>query len=216
MRRRLEKLSVIVLAGGKSRRIGSDKAFLLYRGRYFITLIVEEMSKLSNEVIVTIGKMEKRKFELALENYNSTIINDDYNLENPLNGILTAFNYTKNQYAAVVTCDIPLVKSEVMLFLYHRARKHSAAVPTWPDGYEERRREGEKRTEPLCAVYNVDQAREAALKASKNGKASCRQMVSMLPDVQYVDVTELQTLDKNLDSLMNINLLSEYLRLVKR
>lgn len=203
-------MSVIILAGGKSRRMGSDKAFLLYKARPFVSIIAQEMSKISNEIIVPIGKKDRRKFESILRDDHTLIINDEYDLATPLSGMLTALNYATNPYAAVIACDLPLVKSEIISLLYKRACNHSGAVPRWPEHSAPRGQDGKSRIEPLCAVYNASQARQATWEALKRGKVGCRHMVSMLADVRYVDVTELEVLDEELDSLTNINTLDDY------
>ena len=209
-------MSVIILAGGRSRRMGSDKAFLLYRGRPFVSIIAQEMSKISNEIIVPIGKKDRREFESILRDDHTLIINDEYDFGTPMSGMLTAFNYITNQYAAVVACDLPLVKSEVISLLYSRASNHSGAVPKWPENGKPRVRDDESRIEPLCAVYNVSQARQATWEALKTGTVGCRHMVSLLADVRYVDVTELEVLDEALDSLTNINTIDDYFLLALR
>lgn len=209
-------MSAIILAGGKSRRMGSDKAFLLHMGRPFVSIVAQEMSKISNEIIVTIGKKDRREFESILRDYHTLIINDEYDLGTPLSGMLTAFNHATNQYAAVVACDLPLVKSEVISLLYDRACNHSGAVPKWPENRKLGVRDDESRIEPLCAVYNVSRALEASWEAYEKGTVGCRHMVSLLADVRYVDVTELEVLDEALDSLTNINTIDDYFLLALR
>lgn len=209
-------MSAIILAGGRSRRMGSDKAFLLYKGHPFVSIVAQEMSKISNEIIVPIGKKDRREFESILRDDHTLIINDEYDLGTPLSGMLTALNYVTNQYAAVVACDLPLVKSEVVSLLYRRASNHSGAVPKWPENRKLRVRDDESRIEPLCAVYNVSQARQASWEALKRGTVGCRHMLSLLVDVCYVNVTELEALDDELDSLTNINTLDDYFLLALR
>lgn len=196
--------SVIILAGGRSSRMGTDKAFLEFRGRYFIELIVDKALKVSDDVVITIGDKCQGDFELVSSDNRIRILSDVYNLANPLGGLLTGFDQVKNAYAAVVACDLPMVRSEVLEFLYERALNHSAAIPRWEA----------ERIEPLCAVYKVDDAIAAARKIISEGRNGPRNMVAKLKDPCYVQITELRGCDKDLASFQNINSAEDYSNLI--
>lgn len=191
---RSPELSITILAGGRNTRMRSDKAFLTCKGRPFISLISEEALRVSREVLVIIGEKEREMFQSVLTR-RVRIVNDAYHVGTPLGGMLTAFDYLQTEYTAVLACDSPLVKSNVIRFLFESALSHSAAVPLWESG----------KIEPLCSVYQVHQARNASLKAIREGTPGCRSMISFLPDVHYVPVSTLRTFDPSLISLLNIN-----------
>ena len=195
--------SVVILAGGRSERMGHDKAFLTHKGRQFISIISEKMLEISSDVIVAIGAKEPRTFESALEK-RVRILNDNQYLMNPMGGILSALARTRNEYTAIVACDSPLVKTEVIRFLFEEARYADAAVPIWEDGY---------RIEPLCAVYNAKEAVRAGMAALEDGKIGPKHMVSYLREVKYLPMSRLRTYDPQLSSFLNINTQDDYLRL---
>lgn len=186
--------SVAILAGGKSERMRSDKAFVEYNGRSFISRIVAEASRASEEVLVVIGDKDRGRFESELGTH-VRIAGDAHRLGAPLGGMLTAFEVLGSGYAAVIGCDSPLVKHELLQSLRNSASSHSAAVPVWESG----------EIEPLCSVYDVGQARVASLAAIAAGKLKCRDMIARLPDVNYVPVSNLRAVDPALDSLVNVN-----------
>lgn len=186
--------------------MGSDKAFLRYRGKPFITTIAQEMRKVSSDLIVAIGDKERGDFESVLAE-DVRVINDTYSLGTPVGGMLTGLVEASCKYAAVLACDLPLVRSDVIGYLQKRARTHSAAIPIWED---------EKRVEPLCGVYEVRQARSAAQKVAERGLVSCRDILDLLPDVCYVGVSELRRYDGNLTSLTNINTKAQYAKISRR
>ena len=186
--------SVVILAGGRSLRMQSDKAFLVYRGSSFISRIVAEASRVCENILVVIGEKEKGKFEADLGK-RARVVNDAHHPGSPLAGMLTAFDLLKDGYAAVIACDTPLVKGEVLEALRDLAVSHSAAVPLWESG----------KIEPLCSVYHVGEAREASVKAIEAGRLKCRDMISLLPDVNYVPVAGLRMIDPSLESLINVN-----------
>jgi molybdopterin-guanine dinucleotide biosynthesis protein A len=74
------------LAGGKSSRMGTDKAFLHYAGKTFISLITDKLLKITDDVVVAIGRKDKRDFEPLLRDGRIRIMNDTHYLENPYRG----------------------------------------------------------------------------------------------------------------------------------
>jgi molybdopterin-guanine dinucleotide biosynthesis protein A len=76
-------ISVVILAGGESKRMGPDKALLKYKGNEFIKLISSEMSKVSDEVIFAVGKKDPASFASVLGS-GVMIIKDQRYLGNPM------------------------------------------------------------------------------------------------------------------------------------
>ena len=196
-------LSVVILAGGKSKRMGYDKAFLTYKGRQFISIISEKMLEVSSDVIVANGTKDPSNFESSLDK-GIRILNDNQSLMNPMGGILSALARTRHDYAAIVACDSPLVRTEVIRFLFEQARNRDAAVPIWEDGF---------RIEPLCAVYDAKEAMRAGMAALEDGKLGPKHMVSYLRDVNYLAMSKVRTYDPELASFLNVNTQDDYLAL---
>jgi molybdopterin-guanine dinucleotide biosynthesis protein A len=196
-------LSIIILAGGNSQRMGSDKAFLIYRGKSFVQLMAEEMMKISNDVIVVIGKKGVDNFRAVLDS-SVTILKDELELGNPIGGMVTGFSHAKYRYAAALGCDSPLVKHGVIKYLCDSAQKHSASVPIWENND----------TEPLCAVYELEQALQAVANVLRLGKMGPKNLVAQLADVNYVPVSKIRKYDPMLESLVNINSREDYIRLL--
>lgn len=200
-------MSAIILAGGKSKRMGTDKAFLRYSGHTFISLITEQLLRISDDLVVAIGKKDRRTFESELvADKRLLLINDDPYIDNPLGGMLSAFGRVKNEYAFVTACDSPLPKLDVAKYLYNVARSHSAAVPVWEE-------DDVLTSEPLIAVYNVEQTKTAILHAMKRNMMGCKRILSLLTDTKYVSVKDLRNFDPTLTSLLNINIRQDYHRL---
>ncbi len=187
-------MSVTILAGGKSSRMQSDKAFLDFGGRPFVSEIADEALKASQKVLVVIGKKDRAAFESALPK-GVDVENDSYDVESPLGGMLTAFEILGTGYTVVLACDTPFMTAGIMRLMHDSAVSHSAAVPRWESG----------KVEPLCAGYEVQEAAVATGKALRSGERNCRSMISLLSDVNYVPVSRLRALDPSLRSLVNIN-----------
>jgi molybdopterin-guanine dinucleotide biosynthesis protein A len=187
-------LSAAILAGGRSVRMGTDKAFLLYKGRPFVSVIADELLKVSSDVFVVVGDKDRSSFSKIVDP-RAKVIADSYALANPMGGMLSTFRLVSNEYAAFVACDTPLMKSEVVEFLHQAAKGHSAAIPRWDNGD----------IEPLCAVYNVHEAEAAGLKALSEGRVGGRYLISGLQDAVFVPVESLRRFDRDLAFLKNIN-----------
>ncbi|MDG6987779.1 MAG: molybdenum cofactor guanylyltransferase [Nitrososphaerota archaeon] len=186
--------------------MGRDKSLLTYRGVPFLTLISEEMSKISDDVVVVIGAKDRRGYQ-GLVRSGVRVESDAFDVRTPLAGIATGLELAKHPYAAVVGCDTPLVRRSLLRRLFERARDHSAAVPVWRDI---------GRFEPLVSVYRRSEVAAAAREAIGRGRLGCMQVISSLQDVVYVDVEELRGLDVELQSFLNINSEAEYDSLLRR
>lgn len=156
---------------------------------------------------MVIGTKSRNRFESVLNDGRVKIINDEYHFANPLGGMLSGFDQIDQDYAAVIPRDSPLIRGDVIEFLSKEALHHSIAVPIWDE-------QDRMTMEPLCAVYNLKEARRAALDALGEPKSGPKHMVLHLRDVRYVHVLELRPLDQELDSLLNINTPEDYLALI--
>jgi molybdenum cofactor guanylyltransferase len=187
--------------------MGREKAFLTYDGRAFVSAIARQLSMASDDIVAVVGDKEPSEFGPLLGE-GVRVYKDDRYLSNPLGGILTGLGLVRHTHSAIVGCDTPLLRAEVIQCLYEAMGDHVAAVPVWE--------EDEIMTmEPLCAVYSVSEARRAAAKALE-GDASLKRMVMLLGDVQYVDVSRLRFIDPSLDSLVDVNTPEEYAKLEGR
>lgn len=115
----LPPLNGLILSGGKSTRMGKDKALLSYHGIPQLTHLTNLFKSFCDQVFVS------AKHKTDYPNY--TVIGDNYDIESPLNGILSAINtYPKNGWI-VVACDMPLIDQESLIHLIgHRSEDHLA------------------------------------------------------------------------------------------
>jgi molybdopterin-guanine dinucleotide biosynthesis protein A len=192
--------SVAVLAGGESKRMmGTDKAFLIFRGVPFVAYITRQMLSISDDVYAIIGKKDIDQFRRVLAD-SIVIRTDTHDVANPVSGMLTACESVLHPLVAIIACDLPLVKRDLIKFLVTCAIGHSAAVPIWENGD----------IEPLCAAYNAEEFRAAALDAQRHHEIGCKNAVKYLRDVNYVPVSKLRKFDEKLESLFNVNSMKEF------
>ncbi len=129
-----------VLAGGRSSRMGRDKALLPFRGGALAEFVARTVRDAAGSVVL-VGNPELYA-PLGL-----SAIPDLYPGEGPLAGILTALAYSSASWNLVVACDMPGITVEVLrnLFYYAATPGTDAVLPAGPSG----------RLEPLCAIYHV-------------------------------------------------------------
>jgi molybdopterin-guanine dinucleotide biosynthesis protein A len=190
-------LSAAVLAGGRSSRMGIDKAFLKFDGRPFVQVIAEKLSSLSDDVMVVVGRKDPGPFSAVLP-YKVRVLMDSVYTMSPIGGIITAAMNAHHGYFAVIATDMPLINVTIMERLHALAEGHSAAVPLLKG-----------KMEPLCSVYSSDDVKTVDI----NGVKTVRDMVNMLPDTVFVDAEGFREIDPALSSFHNINTTEDYLKL---
>jgi molybdopterin-guanine dinucleotide biosynthesis protein A len=179
-------LSAAVLAGGRSSRMGFDKAFLNFNGRLLIREIAERLAGLSDDVMVVVGTQDVR------------VLKDSIYTMSPIGGIITAAINSHHSYFAAIATDMPFVDVRIIERLRSLAEGHSAAVPVLNG-----------RLEPLCSVYSSN----AVSRLEINGLKSVRDMIALLPDAVFVNAESLRKIDPELRSFKNVNTMEEYLNL---
>jgi len=187
--------SAVILAGGFSRRFGSDKGLVVLAGKPLILHVIDRVSKVADEVLVVVSSEEqKNKFEAILEEKANLVIDKD-DSQSPLVGAITGFECANAEYSLLLPCDTPLVSTQIVQFLLDICAGRSAAIPRWPGGY----------IEPLQAVYRTESALTAAKTALKQGKMNMRSMIDNLRGVRYVSMMVLEQLEPELLTFFNVN-----------
>lgn len=145
---RSENYSLLLLAGGKSSRMGCNKAELLYEGKTFAELLVLKAKKLGIQNIYISG------FQGEIENVH--IIWDKYPDRGPLGGLHACMTEIETPFCLVLPVDAPKLPQEILeeLLHYHELQRAGLSsgkeIPLiWEHG---------DRKEPLIAVYPVEMA----------------------------------------------------------
>lgn len=133
------KVSGFVTAGGRSSRMGKDKAWLELDGQTMIGRVIAALKPVSADLSVIANSPEYER--LGLPVYSDTNIGIG-----PLEAIRTALANSNAPRVLLVGCDMPFVTAELFSFLLSQKGDYRAIVPVGADG----------RLEPLCAVYSTD------------------------------------------------------------
>ena len=126
----------IILAGGKSSRMGSDKALLKINNTTFIEKIIVVMQPYVDEIIIISDNINHDRFNTRRE---EDFVKD----AGPLAGLLTGLNHAKHENVLALSCDIPLISEIVIETLINQA----------DDDYEVNQIESDGKTMPLIAIY---------------------------------------------------------------
>jgi len=187
--------TVVVLAGGRSSRFGSNKALQSLAGKPLIRHVVDRLPNVY-DIAVVIGRSERATKYLAVLPKRVRVINDYKEGKNPLIGVVSGLQSVASDYVAVLACDAPFVHDAVIDFLFRRALEADAAIPRWDAG----------RIEPLQAVYRRLASLRAAHEALADKDASHREMINRIGRVVYVSVeNEIRRIDPSLHTFFNIN-----------
>jgi len=128
----------IILAGGKSVRMGTDKGLLELCGKPLISYAIKVLSELCNTVIISSSSNKYQRF-----GYQT--VPDEFPGIGPLGGIYSALRHCKTEKTLVLSCDLPFVPKELLEFILNNSEGYQVAVP-W---------EGNRHYEPLCGFYSL-------------------------------------------------------------
>lgn len=136
-----ERVAGIVLAGGRSTRMGRDKAAIEIAGSSLLQRTALRLAAAVDEVVV-VGRSGQQLPALDVP-VPVLIVRDRYPNTGPLGGIATGMQASEAAAFVAVACDMPLLEGELVRRLVALREEADAVVPVGPDG----------RDQPLCAVY---------------------------------------------------------------
>lgn len=186
--------SIVIQAGGESRRMGQNKALLPFRGRPLIERVVNRLSPFTDELILTANHPELYQF-LGLPSYPDLIPG-----KGALGGLYTALSAAHFALVAVVACDMPFVNPQLLT-----AERDLLSEGGW-DVVIPRSAEG---LEPLHAVYRKDACLPQIRRALDEGRL---RMDSWFSDVKVREMSleDIAVHDPEFRSFMNVNTPEEF------
>jgi molybdopterin-guanine dinucleotide biosynthesis protein A len=181
----------IVLAGGESRRMGTDKAFLRINGLPMIEHVLRTLRGVCDHVIVVTNSPE------AYDRYDVEIAGDAFNSRGALVGIYSGLLRSRSDRSIVVACDMPFLNPGLLSHMAGIAGEYDVVLPRVGDLIE-----------PLHAVY-----RKALLPVIEDHlRRDQRQIRNIFTGliVRYVREEEIDRFDPARRSFLNLNTRKEY------
>jgi len=187
-------LTVCIQAGGQSSRMGEDKALKTFLGRPLIQRVVERLTSIADEIIVTTNRPDNYRF------LNLRLFSDIKPDRGALGGLYTAIASATHPTVAVVACDMPFASATLVETMSRLLVDEEAdvVIAKSEEGYE-----------PLHAVYR----RETCLPAIESAIAADQwKVISWFPQVKVRVLTseEIKLSDPQGLAFWNVNTPEEF------
>ncbi|MFW9787072.1 MAG: molybdenum cofactor guanylyltransferase [Candidatus Thorarchaeota archaeon] len=191
----MEEITVAILAGGSSKRFGSEKALAEFKGKPLIIHMIEVARRLSSDILVVVSDEKQKASIRDIVKDVQLVVDPPSDIKCALVGALTAFEYTDTSYTLLLPVDSPLANVDLLRVLIRMSSGHGAVVPSWPSGY----------IEPLHSVYLAEHAYYHGLKVMESRQHKMSNMLDALQNVLFVSTDTLKQFDPDLDTFVNFN-----------
>lgn len=183
-------LTLIILAGGKSSRMGTDKALLKYQGKTFVQILYNNIKGICSEVIISSNNPEVRV-------EGSKTVTDDIQEIGPMGGLYTCLKQSNTDFNLVVSVDTPFVSAKLLTKVYKQSQKYDISII-----------EHNKKLHPLIGVYhkNVVKILKSEIKSEKY------KVIRFLKKTKYQVISVENSYKKE---LLNINNSEDYKKLLE-
>ncbi|MDD2310179.1 MAG: molybdenum cofactor guanylyltransferase [Desulfuromonadaceae bacterium] len=185
----------VILVGGKSRRMGQDKAFLPVGGRPLVARLVACLSGCFERLLL-VGDQGER-----FHSYGLPVLPDLYP-GSSLGGLYTGLYHAETSHIFVSSCDLPFPNAELVQLICSQKKGYDAVIPTTRGGME-----------PLFALYGKSSlpAMHAALDA---GNYRITELLAGL-HVNYLVPDLVDKVDRDGKALINLNTPQEYQQCIR-
>jgi len=126
----------IVLAGGASRRMGSDKGLVLYNGRALVEYAIDALKPVCQQLVIITSNPAYRQFGLPIQG-------DIYPGCGPMGGLHAGMRWSQSAFYLLTPCDMPTINPSILKSLVRQMGQKHAVVLT-VDG----------RPVPVCGIYS--------------------------------------------------------------
>jgi molybdopterin-guanine dinucleotide biosynthesis protein A len=183
---RMRQVSAVILAGGRSSRLGRDKAFVKLGGKPLIDRVLKVVTALSDDVLIVADDLA------SYGRLGHRVVTDTFPGAGSLGGIYSGLWAARHEQALVVGCDMPFLNRSLLQYMIAQAGPGSMVVPRY-DNY----------LEPLHALYH-----RRALSAMRALIEADNLRISPVFDhlpTRYITAQELDRFDRHRRSFFNVN-----------
>lgn len=181
-------ISGFILAGGKSSRMGTDKALLMFQDKPLLLHMIKRIEPFCDRIAISGQNSEYANFEFEM-------VPDLYSDCGPIAGIFSALKYSDSDWNLMVSVDVPFVNDELFLSLISNTGESDCIIPEHNFGVE-----------PLVGLYHR-RTLPVIEKMITSGDYRLTNLLSKL-STSYVDCNEL--IKKHPRLFMNINRMEDY------
>jgi molybdopterin-guanine dinucleotide biosynthesis protein A len=187
----------VILAGGKSSRFGSNKAFAEFKGSPLIERVADRLRSIFERIIIITNSPHEFSY-LKLPIYEDPIKG-----LGPIGGIYAGLEAMEDETGFFVACDMPFINEKLIRHIVAVSNDFDAVVPKvgW-------------KIEPLHALYKKS-CLPAIMKLIESGLYQTIKSFNSI-SVRYVAEAEIRKFDPELQSFMNVNRPDELLDAINR
>jgi molybdopterin-guanine dinucleotide biosynthesis protein A len=136
-----DDLSAIILAGGKSSRMGRSKALLLFDGEPLIVHIIRTLERYFADIVIVAAPGQE------LPPLPATLVRDEVAYQGPVGGIYYGIKAASRDVCFVTSCDLPFLNLPFISYLISQISDYDVVIPYY-----------QERFQPLYAVYRLSVA----------------------------------------------------------
>ncbi len=189
--------TAIILAGGKSSRMGFDKQFLRLKERLLMDSLVQKLKPSFSELIIVTNKPEEYK------GLPVTVTQDVFVEKGPLAGIHAGLLKSSSHFSYILACDMPNINLEFIDYMKSqiKASDKKACIARFKDWIE-----------PFNAFYSVDIIDPLEDFLELGGRSVNRLLLNL--DINFIDEKKAREFSPNWDMFYNLNTkadINEYL-----
>jgi molybdenum cofactor guanylyltransferase len=130
-------MTCAILAGGRSSRMGHDKATIKIGDKALIRLVYDKVKEVFDDIII-ISRLHN-----TIESVDAPVLKDVVPFGNSMTGIVSALLYSETPYTFTVACDMPFLSTEAFRYMVNEATGQDIIIPKTKLGFE-----------PLHTIYN--------------------------------------------------------------
>ncbi|MBI2849373.1 MAG: molybdenum cofactor guanylyltransferase [Chloroflexi bacterium] len=188
----MDDVTSLILAGGRSTRLGLDKALLRFEGETLIERVVARLAPFSERVIIVTSLVGLERLKGLAQDGVTHFVTDIFPEKGSLGGIYSGLVASNSFYSLAVACDMPFLSASLLQHMISLAEGFDVVIPR-VDGT----------LEPLHAVYSKNCLGPMRSLLKNN----VLKIIDFFPDVKvrYLEEVEIDPFDPDRLSFFNIN-----------
>ena len=183
--------SAVILAGGRSSRMGMPKAMLPFAGQPLIRHIVGKLQSLFTDIVVVASPGQ------ALPAMPVTVVHDEVAYQGPVGAIRYGLQAVQAEWAFVTSCDSVFLSTALIAYLLGERGDFDVVVPRW-----------DHRLQPLVALYRKTVIPVLATQLANN-ELQAMQLFDRVK-TRYVEENEIRRFDPEGGTFFNMNRPEDY------
>jgi molybdopterin-guanine dinucleotide biosynthesis protein A len=187
----------IILSGGKSTRLGTDKGLIELEGVSMVNWVIGHLETVVEEIIVVVGSLDVIPSYRAIVPNRVRLVSDTYPEDSPMIGLITGLMEAKGDYAVVCACDMPFIEPNVLDMLFCLSKGLNGTLILKSNGW----------IEPFPSIYKVSTCVKHAEMLKRNGELRIRKVLETMSNTVKVPIEKLRKFDPGLRSFVDLDTL---------